>query len=41
MKVVVIGGAGYLGGVLSERLLNDGHEAGSFSHLTLPTNYSV
>ena len=33
MKTAVIGGAGYLGGIISERLLNDGHEVTVFDSL--------
>src|SRR5690349_24434392 len=34
MKIFVIGGAGYIGSVCSERLLNEGHEVVIFDNLT-------
>jgi len=33
MKILVTGGAGYIGSVVTEELLNDGHEAIVFDNL--------
>src|SRR6184192_2314721 len=34
MKIFVVGGAGYIGSVCSELLLNEGHEVAIFDNLT-------
>src|SRR4051812_45985232 len=34
MKILVVGGAGYIGSVCAELLLNEGHEVAIFDNLT-------
>lgn len=34
MKIFVVGGAGYIGSVCAELLLNEGHEVSIFDNLT-------
>ena len=34
MKIFVVGGAGYIGSVCSELLLNEGHEVAIFDNLS-------
>ena len=41
MKVIVTGGAGYIGSHTIVDLLNHGYEAVSYTHLTLPTKLEV
>ena len=41
MKVLVTGATGYVGGRLVPKLLEAGHSAVSYTHLTLPTNREV
>ena len=34
MKILVVGGAGYIGSVCAELLLNEGHDVAIFDNLT-------
>ena len=41
MRVLVTGGSGYIGSHTCVQLLQNGHDAVSYTHLTLPTNSRV